>query len=301
MIKRILLTMFIVWIVSLTQLSSGADKNYIMMSTTTSTENSGLLAVILPVFTGETGIEVRVLAKGTGAAIRDGMDGNVDVIFVHDMAREEKFVAEGYGAYRLAVMHNDFVILGPPGDPADIKGLRDAVSALKLVADKKSPFISRGDDSGTHAKEQELWRLTGVPIKRKSLEMNVMGVKREISFESPDTGGNWYVSIGQGMGRTLLFADEKQAYTLSDRATFLKNKFGKGVGLDLKILCEGDERLFNYYGVIPVNPKKHTHVKFEVADRFAKWLVSPKGQSLIEGYKISGQQAFFPDAVRSKR
>jgi len=299
MMKRIFVSIVIACLLSLSHSAFGDGKKYILMSTTTSTENSGLLAVILPHFTRDTGIEVRVLAKGTGAAIRDGMDGNVDVILVHDRKREESFVSEGYGAYRLSVMHNDFVLLGPPSDPAAIQATRDAVAAMKLIAGSKSPFVSRGDDSGTHSKEQELWRLTGIPLKRRSLEVSIMGVKRGISFESPE--GEWYFSIGQGMGRTLLFADEKRAYTLSDRATFLKHKFGKGLGLDLKILCQGDERLFNYYGVIPVSFGKHKHVRFEWADSFAKWLVSPKGQSYIKDYKISGQQAFFPDAEPSKR
>jgi len=273
------------------------ESKTIKMSTTTSTENSGLLDVLLPAFKKATGIEVKVIAKGTGAAIRDGIDGNVDVIFVHDRDREEQFVAEGYGAYRMAVMHNDFVIVGPSADPAGIKGLNDAVSALKKIADGGFLFASRGDDSGTHSKEQELWRLTGLRLVRDSMEFVVGGGKKTVVFERPETQGNWYLSIGQGMGKTLTFAEEKQAYTISDRGTFLEYKAGRSQGLDLVLLCEGDARLFNPYGIVPVSPKKHPHVRFEWADKFAKWVVSKEGQSLIAGYRIKGQQAFFPDAM----
>ena len=276
---------------------SGAEK-VIKMSTTTSTENSGLLDLLLPQFTRDTGIQVKVVAKGTGAAIRDGMDGNVDVIFVHAKAREEKFVADGYGTYRLGVMHNDFVIIGPAADPAGIKGTRDAAVALTKIAMTKGKFISRGDDSGTHTKEQELWKTTGVPLKTERTEIVKKGQKKTVSFLHPEGLGTWYLSIGQGMGKTLTYAEEKQAYTMTDRGTYLKYKLGRKQGLDLEILCEGDERLFNPYGIIPINPKMYPHVKFDWADTLAKWLVSPKARVLIAEYKIQGQQAFFPDAVQ---
>jgi len=274
----------------------GQDK-VLKMSTTTSTENSGLLNVLLPEFTKETGIQVKVFAKGTGASIRDGIDGNVDVIFVHDKEREEKFVADGYGAYRLAVMHNDFIMLGPKKDPAGIKGMKDAAKALDKIAKAKAPFVSRGDDSGTHGKEQELWKATGLPLQTQTTEVVVEGQKKALKFQYPGGLGEWYLSIGQGMGKILTFAEEKQAYTLADRGTYLEYKFGRKQGLDLEILCEGDPLLFNPYGILPVNPKKHPHVQFEWADKFAKWLVSPKAQALIANYKIQGQQAFFPDAI----
>ena len=273
------------------------DAKIIKMSTTTSTQNSGLLDVLLPVFTADTGIEIKVFAKGTGASIRDGMDGNVDVIFVHARAREEQFVAEGYGTQRRAVMHNDFVILGPPSDPAGIKGIREAAPALKKIADASEKFISRGDDSGTHTKEQALWKTTGLSMENKTTEIFKKGKKHSITFTYPGGMGKWYLSIGQGMGKTLTYAEEKQAYTLSDRGTYLKYKFGRKQGLDLEILCEGDPLLFNPYGIIPVNPKKYPHVKYEWAETFAKWLVSPKAQALIANYKIHGQQAFYPDAI----
>ena len=273
------------------------ESKIIKMSTTTSTENSGLLNVLLPEFTKETGIEVKVFAKGTGAAIRDGIDGNVDVIFVHAKDREEKFISGGYGAYRLGVMHNDFVILGPAADPSGIKGMQDAAGAFRKIVHKKTTFISRGDDSGTHIKEQALWKDSGVELKTESSEIIKKGKKLALSFLYPLEMEKNYISIGQGMGKTLTFAEEKQAYTLSDRGTFLKYKYGRKRGLDLEILCEGDPNLFNPYGIIPISPKMHPHVKFELADQFAKWLVSKKAQDLIAQYKIAGRQAFFPDAV----
>lgn len=278
-------------------LIAAGSPDTIKMSTTTSTENSGLLDVLLPAFSKETGIEVKVFAKGTGAAIRDGMDGNVDIIFVHAKSREEKFVADGYGAYRLGVMHNDFVILGPKGDPAGIKGERDAEGALGKIAKTKAKFVSRGDDSGTHTKEQNLWKASGLPMKTETTQIVKKGKKKNLSFEHPDGLGQWYFSIGQGMGKTLTYAEETQAYTLADRGTYLKYKFGRDQGLDLEILCEGDPDLYNPYGIIPINPKKYPHVKFQLADRFAKWLVSLEAQSMIAKYKIQGEQAFFPDAV----
>ena len=282
--------------VALPTMSKGQEK-VLKMSTTTSTENSGLLNVLLPEFTKETGIQVKVFPKGTGASIKDGMDGNVDIVFVHAKELEEKFVAEGYGAYRLAVMHNDFIILGPKKDPAGIKGMKDAAKALDKIAKAKAPFVSRGDDSGTHIKEQELWRATDIPLQTQTTEIVAEGKKKELSFQYPGGLGQWYLSIGQGMGKTLTFAEEKQAYTLADRGTYLEYKFGRKQGLDLEILCEGDPRLFNPYGILPVSPKKYPHVKFEWADKFAKWLVSPKAQALIANYKIQGRQAFFPDAI----
>jgi tungstate transport system substrate-binding protein len=216
---------------------------------------------------------------------------------VHAKAREEKFVAEGYGAYRLAVMHNDFVIVGPAADPAAIRGSGDVAVALRKIASSESRFISRGDDSGTHTKEQELWKATGLVVKTESTQIIKKGKKQSISFQHPEGLGKWYFSIGQGMGKTLTYAEEKQAYTITDRGTYLKYKLGRKQGLDLEILCEGDERLFNPYGIIPVNPQKFSHVKFEWADNFAKWLTSPKAQAVIAEYRIEGQQAFFPDAV----
>jgi tungstate transport system substrate-binding protein len=274
-----------------------AQEKVIKMSTTTSTENSGLLDVLLPELEKDTGIKVKVLAKGTGAAIRDGQDGNVDIIFVHAKSREEKFVADGYGAYRLAVMHNDFVIIGPLSDPAGIRGKVDAAAALTTIGKAEAAFVSRGDDSGTHTKEQALWKSTDLPLETQKMDIVKKGKKITISFHHPEGLGKWYLSIGQGMGKTLTYADEKQAYTLTDRGTYLNYKFGRKQALALDILCEGDDNLFNPYGIIPISPKKYPHVKYDLADQFAKWLVSKKVQAMIANYKIQGQQAFFPDAV----
>ena len=273
-----------------------AGETVIKMSTTTSTQASGLLDVLLPELEKDTGITVKVIAKGTGAAIRDGMDGNVDVIFVHARAREEKFVKEGYGTKRYAVMHNDFVILGPAKDPAGIKGLNSAAQALKKIADAGAFFISRGDDSGTHTKEQALWKATGLTLEKMTSTIVKKGKKREVTFIHPAGLGKWYLSIGQGMGKALTFADEKQAYILADRGTYIKYKFGRDVPIDLDVVAEGDPLLANPYGVIPINPQKHPHVKYKAADEFARWLVSEKGQNVINSYRLLGKQLFYPDA-----
>ena len=292
----ILIYMVVLVLFMVTVTIRGAEK-LLKMSTTTSTENSGLLDVLLDQLEKDTGIRVKVFAKGTGAAIRDGMDGNVDIIFVHAKEREERFVVDGYGAYRLGVMHNDFVLLGPAADPAGIRETSDAAMALKWIAEARVRFVSRGDDSGTHTKEQALWKTTGLPLKIVKTEIVKKGKKQSISFQHPEGLGQWYLSVGQGMGKVLTYAEEKQAYTLADRGTYLKYKYGRKQGLDLEILYEGDPRLFNPYGIIPINPKRQPHVKFRLADRFAKWLVSPKAQAIIAKYKVQGEQAFFPDAI----
>ena len=275
-----------------------AGEKIIKMSTTTSTQASGLLDVLLPELEKDTGIQVKVIAKGTGAAIRDGIDGNVDVIFVHAKAREEKFVTDGYGTKRYAVMHNDFVILGPTDDAAKIKGLANAPEGLKKIADSESLFISRGDDSGTHTKEQTLWQKSGLQLEKITNTIVKKGKKREITFVHPAVSEKWYRSIGQGMGKTIMFADEKQAYTLADRGTYIKYKFGRDVPIELDVLCEGDPLLANPYGIIPINPKKHPHVKSKLAEEFALWLVSDRGQAVIADYRLLGKQLFYPDAIK---
>ncbi|MFH7324986.1 substrate-binding domain-containing protein [Desulfurivibrio sp. C05AmB] len=278
---RKLLPTLIGLFVMLTATPALTQEKVIMMSTTTSTEASGLLGYLLPEFTKDTGITVRVMAKGTGASLRDGMDGNADVIFVHDVAREEKFVAEGYGTKRYYVMYNDFIIVGPANDPAGIGKAPDAAAALQRIAAAAAPFVSRGDDSGTHARERQLWQATGLPLTEA---------------RSPRDGDGWYFSIGQGMGEALIFAEEKNGYVLADRGTYLQYKFGRQQPYELEIVYEGDDMLKNPYGVIPVNPAKHPHVKFELADTFARWLVSERGQQVIGNYKLHGQLLFFPDA-----
>jgi len=222
----------------------------------------------------------------------------VDIIFVHAKVREKKFIQEGYGTKRYAVMHNDFVILGPSNDPAGIKGLISAAEALRKIAAVKSVFISRGDDSGTHTKEQTLWKATGIPIEKKTNKIIKKGKKSEITFVHPAGSDEWYLSIGQGMGKTLTVADEKKAYTLADRGTFIKYKYGRDIPIELNVLCEGDPILANPYGVIPINPKIHSHVNYELAHAFAQWLVSEKGQSVIANYRLIGKQLFYPDAIK---
>lgn len=274
-----------------------SEEKVLKMSTTTSTESSGLLDVLLPEFKKDTGIEVKVVAKGTGAAIRDGVDGNVDVIFVHARVPEDKFVADGFGTKRYAVMHNDFVIIGPDADPAGIKGMSDAGKALAKIAAAKAIFVSRGDDSGTHTKEQALWVESGVALTKQTQKIITKGKEKEISFNVPADGGDWYMSIGQGMGKTITFAEEKQGYTMTDRGTYIKYKYGKTPAVELDILCEGGEALANPYGIIPVNPAKHPHVQHDLAMQFVNWIISEKGQKLIGGYQLEGKQLFFPDAL----
>jgi tungstate transport system substrate-binding protein len=273
-----------------------ASEKVLKMSTTTSTESSGLLDLLLPEFKKDTGIEIKVIAKGTGAAIRDGVDGNVDVIFVHARVPEDKFVADGFGTKRYAVMHNDFVIIGPDADPAGIKGMSDAGKALGNIAAAKAVFVSRGDDSGTHTKEQALWVESAVPLAEQTQKIISKGKEKEVSFKVPADSGDWYMSIGQGMGKTITFAEEKQGYTMTDRGTYIKYKYGKTPAVDLDILCEGGDALANPYGIIPVNPKKHPHVQYDMAMQFVNWIISERGQKLIGNYQLEGKQLFFPDA-----
>ncbi len=294
--KSSLIMMTVILIVGMLTTTSFGQEKIIKMSTTTSTQASGLLDILLPELEKDTGIKVKVIAKGTGAAIRDGKDGNVDVIFVHAKQREERFVKDGFGTKRYAVMHNDFVILGPEKDPAGIKGSDDASDSLAKIARTQSLFASRGDDSGTHTKEQALWKKTGALLKSTTTTIVKKGKTREINFVQPE--GKWYLSLGQGMGKTITFADEKQAYTLSDRGTYIKYKHGRKHGIDLAVLCEKDSLLSNPYGVIPIRKEKHPHVKYGLAKEFANWLVSPKAQSLIANYKLHGEQLFYPDAVK---
>ena len=275
--------------------NAGAADKVLKMSTTTSTQASGLLDVLLPELEKDTGIKVKVIAKGTGAAIRDGMDGNVDVIFVHAKGREEKFIADGFGTQRYAVMHNDFVILGPASDSAKIKGQSSAAKALAGIAGAHQIFVSRGDDSGTNTMEHALWKGTGLALAETTQTIVMKGKMREITFVRP--AGDWYLSIGQGMGKALTVADEKQAYILADRGTYIKYKFGRDVPIDLDVLCEGDPALANPYGVIPVSPKKHPHVNGALAKEFAEWLVSEKGQKVIADYRLLGKPLFYPDAA----
>lgn len=255
-----------------TAVAAWAEDSFIVVQSTTSTQNSGLLDAILPEFQDKTGIEVRVVAVGTGQAIKNAMNGDGDVLLVHAKPAEEKFVADGWGVARHDVMYNDFVLIGPEEDPAGIAGGKDIVTALNAIAEAGAPFASRGDDSGTHKAELRHWEAAGVDVAAAS--------------------GDWYRETGSGMGATLNAAAGMQAYVLSDRATWIA--FGNKDGLD--ILVEGDPRLFNQYGVIVVNPEKHAHVKVGESQTFVDWLTGEEGQAAIAGYKRDGQQLFFPNA-----
>ena len=256
---------------ALLPLSAHAQDKFIVMSSTTSTEQSGLFAHLLPAFKKASGIDIRVVAQGTGQALDMGRRGDADVLFVHDQVAEEKFVAEGFGIERRPVMYNDFIVIGPKSDPAGVKG-NDVVEALKKLGASKSEFVSRGDKSGTHAAELRYWKAAGV----------------DIAAAKPAG----YKECGCGMGPALNIASSTNAYVLADRGTWLSFK-NRG---ELAILVEGDKRLFNQYGVIVVNPAKHAHVKKDLAQAFADWVVSPAGQASIAEYKIGGEQLFFPNA-----
>ncbi len=273
-----------------------AGEKVLKMSTTTSTQSSGLLDILLPAFEQDSAIRVKVIAKGTGAAIRDGMDGNVDLIFVHARDRETAFVNQGFGTRRYAVMHNDFVLLGPAADPAGVRAAKGAAAALAAVAEEKALFVSRGDDSGTHTREQALWAASGVRLEQVTRTMVKKGKRRELSFIRPFGSDAWYLSIGQGMGKVLTYADEKLAYTLADRGTYIKYKFGRTPAVDLEVLCEGDADLANPYGIIPVNPRKHPGIQYDLAMEFVRWITGARGQGLIADYRLEGKQLFYPDA-----
>ena len=295
--KRLSVCLAVVCLVGLLVGNVYAADKVLKMSTTTSTQSSGLLDQLLPEFEKDTGIKVKVIAKGTGAAIRDGQDGNVDVIFVHAKGREAKFVAEGFGTKRYPVMHNDFIIIGPAADPAGIKGMSDAGHALAKIAAAKAIFVSRGDDSGTHTKEQALWVESGVPLVEQTQKIISKGKEKQISFKMPANAGDWYMSIGQGMGKTITFAEEKQGYTMTDRGTYIKYKYGKTPAVELDILCEGGDALSNPYGIIPVSPEKYPNIQYDMAMQFVNWIISERGQKLIGDYRLEGKQLFFPDAL----
>jgi tungstate transport system substrate-binding protein len=270
--RRLAVALTVAGLLSIEGAPIAAQDRSIVVSTTTSTQDSGLFGHILPLFKAKTGIVVRVVSQGTGQALDTGRRGDADVVFVHAKPQEEKFVADGFGVKRHDVMYNDFVLIGPKSDPAGIAGTRDIVAALKTISARGAPFISRGDRSGTHTAELELWRAAGI---------------------DPGAGkGTWYRDIGQGMGAALNSAAAMGAYVLSDRGTWLSfNNRG-----DLAIAVAGDGRLFNQYGVILVDPAKFPNVKAEDGQAFVDWLISPEGQKAIADYKIEGQQLFFPNA-----
>lgn len=249
-----------------------AQDKSIVVASTTSTQDSGLFGHLLPAFKAKTGIDVKVVAQGTGQALDTGRRGDADVVFVHAKSQEEKFVADGFGVARFDVMYNDFVLVGPKSDPAKIKGSKDVLAALKAVHAAGSMFVSRGDKSGTHAAELALWKAAGL--------------------DPAGTKPAWYREIGQGMGAALNAANAMQAYVLSDRGTWLNFKNRGNLG----IAVEGDKRLFNQYGVILVNPQRHPHVRAADGQAFIDWLIGPDGQKAIADYKVGGEQLFFPNA-----
>jgi len=257
-----------------------AEAPFIIVASTTSTEQSGLFGHLLPAFTKATGIEVRVVAVGTGQALKIGERGDADVLLVHDRQAELKFVADGWGVGRHDLMYNDFIVVGPKADPAGVARSKDAVAAFHKVADARAAFVTRGDDSGTNAAERRFWREAGIDPKAAS--------------SGGGQGAGWYKDIGGGMGAALNTAAAMGAYTLSDRGTWLN--FGNR--RDLVVAVEGDQRLFNQYGVMLVNPVRHPTVKADLGQRFINWLISPEGQATIVGYKINGEQLFFPDVDR---
>jgi tungstate transport system substrate-binding protein len=269
---RTIFSLAIAAVLAGTAIASGQDKS-IVVSSTTSTQDSGLFGYILPLFKTKTGITVRVVSQGTGQALDTGRRGDADVVFVHAKPQEEKFVADGFGVKRYPVMYNDFVLIGPRGDPAGIYASKDIVAALKAIKAKGANFISRGDKSGTHAAELALWKLAGIDV------------------EGADKGP-WYKEIGQGMGAALNTASASNSYVLADRGTWLAFR-NRG---ELVVAVEGDKRLFNQYGVILVNPAKHAHVQRELGQQFIDWLVSPEGQKAIADYKINDEQLFYPNA-----
>jgi len=249
-----------------------SQQKFITLASTTSTEQSGLFKHLLPIFESKTGIQVRVVALGTGQALDMGRRGDADVVFVHAKELEEKFVAEGYGVRRFEAMYNDFVLIGPKSDPAKVGGTQDIVAAFQKIKAAQAPFVSRGDKSGTHFAELQLWKAAGVDIAKEK--------------------GPWYRETGSGMGPALNTASGMNAYILADRGTWLSFK-NRG---DLVVSVEGDQRLFNQYGVILVNPAKHAHVKKEMGQAFVDWIISPAGQKAIAEYRIGGEQLFFPNA-----
>jgi tungstate transport system substrate-binding protein len=250
-----------------------AQEKSIVVASTTSTQDSGLFGHILPLFKQKTGIDVKVIAQGTGQALETARRGDADVVFVHAKAQEEKFITDGSGVKRYPVMYNDFVLIGPKDDPAGVKGEKEVTAAFKGIKDKGASFVSRGDKSGTHTAELNLWKAAGIDIAKDK--------------------GPWYKEIGQGMGAALNTAASMNGYVLADRGTWLSFK-NRG---DLEILAEGDRRLFNQYGIILVNPAKHSHVKADLGQAFIDWVVAPEGQQAIADYKINGQQLFFPNAT----
>jgi tungstate transport system substrate-binding protein len=272
---------------------SGAQQ-VLVLATTTSTENSGLLGEIHPDFEKKSGIRVKVVAKGTGASLQLARDGNADVVLVHAPDEEERFVEKGYGVLRRPVMYNDFVIIGPEDDRAGVGSAKTPGEAFARVARARHVFVSRGDGSGTHLKEQELWLESGAALERHEVTVIIGGMER--TFESVRPTGDWYLEIGQGMGKAITMTTEMRGYTLADRGTYYALALARPAGTDLRILYEGHESLRNPYSVIAVNPRRHAHVNFEGARRYIEWIASPEVQRMIGDYRVGGKVLFHPSA-----
>jgi tungstate transport system substrate-binding protein len=269
-LKELMFRNVVIFLAAIAAMSSLAEETVLRLATTTSTYETGLLDLILPPFEKEQGVKVHVISVGTGKAIKIAENGDVDAILVHARKAEDKFIEDGYGVRRRDVMHNDFIILGPKSDPAGVAGMTNVKKAMSKLASEGKVFVSRGDDSGTHKKEKDLWAEAGV-----------------------NPAGAWYLESGQGMSATLRMADEKNAYVLVDRATYLNFKDK----LRLEIAVEGDESLFNPYGIIAVNPEKHSHVKHDAATKLIEWITSTQCQRMIASFKKAGTQLFHPDAM----
>ena len=279
--------------------AASGDERTLTLATTTSTDNSGLLAHIHPDFEKKTGIRVKVVAKGTGASLQLARDGNADLVLVHAREHEDRFVAEGYGVMRRDVMYNDFILIGPKLDPANAGGVKEPADALRRIARAKETFISRGDGSGTHIREQTLWQETKLPLEKEKVTIVAKGTKK--SFETVRPYGNWYLSVGQGMGKTIMIATEKRAYTLADRGTYYSFALSELPKTDLAVLCQGHESLYNPYGVIAVAPQRHPHVNFGGAKKYIEWITSPEVQNKIGRYAVQGKVLFHPNAATDEQ
>ena len=295
MAAGVLIAVVVLALINRLAATGSTPANVLTLATTSSTDNSGLLNHIHPRFEEETGITVKVIAKGTGAALQLARDGNADLVLVHAREQEDEFVAAGHGVERRDVMYNDFVIIGPKEDAAGIAQATSPADALRRLAAGGHVFISRGDGSGTHLKEQKLWRETDMPLDNDVLHTTSGG--KEGEFRASRPAGDWYLSIGQGMGKTIMAATEKRAYTIADRGTYYAFALTDPPKTDLAVLFEGDDSLRNPYGIIAVDPDKHPHVNFAAARRYIEWITSAEVQDMIGRYTIGGKVLFHPSAT----
>lgn len=294
--RKILLTCLLLLAIPAAALAQG---DVLRLSTTTGLEASGLLDVLLPEFKKDTGMEVQIAYKSLGAAIRDAMNGEADAVLLSDPGQQEQLMAKGFGIRKHEVMRGDFLIVGPDTDPAAARS-GDAAICLKRIAASGAVFASCGDDSVTHVREQALWRATGLPLKEEEFMLTEGSATLAFRAVRPE-GMSGFASVGDGVGNTLVFAEEKQAYTLADRATYVRYKYGRPEGLRLEPICEGDTLLADPYGLVLVNPEKFGHVRLDLAETFSQWLVSGRGQQIIANYRLFGRQLFFPNAKLARQ